>query len=204
MATYPDNPWEGFNAIRKQFGDVVRLRLGIYPTVMVSSAEAMREVLLIKGELFGDRPQFYRHALIFGRNVQNALALCDWTESHKVRRSIAHAAVIPRFGSDCFRRLSSCIDGNVERLLDQIRLPTQAQCQLDKQQINLLCVEIFIEFLLEKRVDIDDPVVKDVAKRYDFIFYDINQMYLSDFIPSFSVFARKYLNFVENNATTLK
>lgn len=204
MATYPDNPWEGFNAIRKQFGDVVRLQLGIYPTVMISSAEAMREVLLIKGELFGDRPQFYRHALIFGRNLQNALALCDWTDSHKVRRSIAHAAVIPRFGSNCFRRLSSCIDGNIERLLGQIKRPTLNEFQIDKQQINLLCIEIFIEFLLEKRLDIEDPIVKEVAKRYDFIFYDINQMYLSDFIPSFSVFSQKYLNFVEHNANSLK
>src|SRR5699024_10267149 len=82
LAPYPDNPWQGFNAIRDRFGDVCWLRLGQFPTVMVSSIEAVREVLLAKGDIFSDRPEFFRHAMIFGHNRQNG-------QSPKDVRSIA-------------------------------------------------------------------------------------------------------------------
>jgi len=71
LAKYPTNPWQGFNAIRSAYGDVVRLQLGQYRSVLISSVEAIREVLLVKGEVFSDRPHFERHALIFGQNRQN-------------------------------------------------------------------------------------------------------------------------------------
>jgi hypothetical protein len=71
LSKYPTNPWMGFNEIRKKYGNVVSLMLGQCKTVMISSPDAMREVLLVKGDIFCDRPSFYRHSLIFGRDKQN-------------------------------------------------------------------------------------------------------------------------------------
>lgn len=76
LAKYPTNPWQGFNAIRQEYGNVVRLQLGKFRSVLVSSTEAIREVLLVKGDAFADRPHFERHALIFGRNRQNGKLQC--------------------------------------------------------------------------------------------------------------------------------
>ena len=73
LAKYPTNPWKGFNAIREQYGDVVRIQLGVYRSIMVSSLEAIREVLLVKGDAFSNRPHFDRHAIIFGNNQQNGM-----------------------------------------------------------------------------------------------------------------------------------
>ena len=71
LAKYPTNPWNGFEAIRSTYGNVVRLQLGKFRSVLLSSTEAIREVLLVKGDIFSDRPHFDRHALIFGNNRQN-------------------------------------------------------------------------------------------------------------------------------------
>ena len=92
LSKYPTNPWLGFNAIRKKHGDVVSLKLGQVKAVLISSPEVMREVLLLKGDIFCDRPSFHRYALIFGRdrnncksykssnfvNLLNKLSVCVW------------------------------------------------------------------------------------------------------------------------------
>lgn len=71
LAKFPSNPWLAFNAIREKYGNIVHLMLGQVRTVMVSSPHAMREVLLVKGDVFCDRPSFYRHTLIFGGDKEN-------------------------------------------------------------------------------------------------------------------------------------
>lgn len=209
LAKYPTNPWKGFNAIREQYGDVVRIQLGVYRSIMVSSLEAIREVLLVKGDAFSNRPHFDRHAIIFGNNQQNALALCDWSDIHKSRRSIAHAAVIPRFGTKTFQRMSDCIVNSVNKLLIDIDRNMASNKNetviLKKERIVALCAAIFIEFLLEKEVDLDDPNFIEVCKRYDYIFYDINQMYLTDFVPYLkSITSHNYLNEVSENGNYLR
>lgn len=126
-----------------------------------------------------------------------ALALCDWTEVHKQRRSIAHAAVIPRFGTKCFQRLSSCVSEELEKLFCDIEQnqPEQTSEGVDiekadfimgKNSITELCCKIFFNFLLDCNLDKnndDKKLLKELAEKFDFIFYDINQMNISDFVP---------------------
>lgn len=71
LRAYKENPWEGFDKIRQDFGDIVQLRLGIHKTVMVSTGELMREVLLTKGDIFSNRPNFNRYQIIFGGDREN-------------------------------------------------------------------------------------------------------------------------------------
>lgn len=47
------------------------LKLGSAKAVLVSSTDAIKEVLLIKGDIFANRPHVYRHTLIFGRDREN-------------------------------------------------------------------------------------------------------------------------------------
>lgn len=76
LSKYAKNPWQGFDKIREEFGDVVSLWLGSYKAVLVSSADGMREVLLTKGEIFCDRPFFHRYTLIFGGDRENCKLFC--------------------------------------------------------------------------------------------------------------------------------
>lgn len=75
---------------------------------------------------------------------------------------------------------------------------------LDKDRLLRLCGAIFVHFLLEKEVAVDSAAFKEVTDRYDFIFYDINQMYLCDFLPFLApVTARRYLGQVAANSAVL-
>lgn len=216
LAKYSNNPWVGFDNFRQQFGPICRLQLGRFPTVLISSVETMREVLITKGEHFANRPHFNRHALYFDMDRQNALALCDWTDVHKQRRSIAHAAVIPRFGTQTFQRLSGCIRIANQRLLQQIRRnddsssPGNGMKILQKQSIIQLSCQIFFHFLLDKDIvdseregmncgsKIDDSLKSfvEIAEKFDYIFSDINEMYISDFLPFLQYFTpiRRYFH----------
>ncbi len=71
MAKYHENPWEGMDMMRIKYGDVVALKMGQMKCVLVSSVDAMKEVLLTKGDIFCDRPFFARHAYIFGGDKDN-------------------------------------------------------------------------------------------------------------------------------------
>ncbi|KAF7493543.1 Cytochrome P450 -like protein [Sarcoptes scabiei] len=207
LAPHADDPWWAFDQIRVKYGPLVRLRLGSFETILISSLDLMREVLLTKAEYFADRPHFRRHDYYFNMNRQNALALCDWTETHQKRRSIAHAAVIPRFGTDNFTRLSDCCSKNIRILIENLqnlnRSDQNDNLVMEKDQINELCCKIFLEFLLdfdEKSIantkENGHNFLKNLAYNFDYIFYDINQMNLSDFIPSLQRFKpiRKYLD----------
>lgn len=123
-----------------------------------------------------------------------ALALCDWTDVHKQRRSIAHAAVIPRFGTKCFQRLSLCVSEELEQLFLDVEQNKSEQLLdgekldfiLEKNFITELCCKIFFNFLLDSKLgknSDDKKLLKELSEKFDFIFFDINQMNISDFVP---------------------
>lgn len=75
---------------------------------------------------------------------------------------------------------------------------------MQKERLLRLCGAIFVEFLLEKEVEVNSVAFKDVCDRYDFIFYDINQMYLCDFLPFLQpITARQYFKDVADNSEIL-
>lgn len=105
--------------------------------------------------------------------------------------------------------MSDCIVNSVNKLLIDIDRNMASNKNktviLEKERIVALCAAIFIEFLLEKEVDLDDPNFIEVCKRYDYIFYDINQMYLTDFVPYLkSITSHNYLNEVSENGNYLR
>lgn len=76
--------------------------------------------------------------------------------------------------------------------------------KMTKERLLRLCGAIFVHFLLEKEVEEESESFKDVCARYDFIFYDINQMYLCDFLPVLApLTARSYLAKVGANSDVL-
>ena len=167
LSKYPTNPWLGFNEIRKRYGDIVFLKLGQVKAVLVSSAEVMREVLLLKGDIFCDRPSFHRYALIFGRDRENckkrfignllvkisvltALALCDWSELQKTRRTIAQSGVLPKYGSKTYNQLSKCIETEVQITVNEL-IDKKGECILTKQNVIVLCSNVFFKYLCSKK-----------------------------------------------------
>lgn len=53
------NPAKTLMNMSRTYGDVFKIRMGSWPTIVLNSREAIREALMDKGEVFSDRPEFY-------------------------------------------------------------------------------------------------------------------------------------------------
>lgn len=226
LRDHQHNPWDGFDEIRKQYGDVVSLKMGIHPMVLVSSSEIMREILLKKGGIFSDRPNFARHHIIFGGDKENSLALCNWSNTHRDRRKLCKRGIVPNRFSSRNQLLETIISKEVVKFVDNIsnqekiythnHYHRQQQpiitnsCQqttsivlnqldtnsitknnnhdkfyykVTKENILFLTSDIFMEFLCSESHSHSDEEYKEFIYGCDFVFWDINQSYLIDFLP---------------------
>ena len=123
MKDYDGRPWDGFCALREQLGDIYSLQMGVRKIIVLSNLSLMREVLVEKSHLFADRPDFSRYHTIFDGDRENALALCDWSRTQRMRRVVATLVVLPRFSTHLFRQLNYCIKVDMKHFLAYIQRP---------------------------------------------------------------------------------
>lgn len=218
LRDHQHNPWDGFDEIRKQFGDVVSLKMGVHPMVLVSDCATMREILLKKGAIFSNRPNFARHHIIFGGDKENSLALCDWSNIHRDRRKFCKKAIVPNRLSARNQFLEEIISELVVKFVDNISAqePNRAisnplysntngttnnltilsldndvpsngsktvHCKLTKKDLLFLTSDIFLRFLCNEERSHDAEAYREFVYGCDFVFWDINQSYLMDFLP---------------------
>jgi len=169
LVKYANDPWKGFDSFRKKFGDVVYMRLGGYDFLLISSVKHMKEVLITKGELFANRPHFERYKSVFGGDQENALALCDWSELQKQRRTMAQASIIPRYGSKLFENLDTCINEEM-LILNAILTDQRDVIKLSKLDILVSTFNIFSNYLCSQRFDYGNEEMRKQIHDYDAIF----------------------------------
>lgn len=180
LRDYQENPWDGLDSLRVKYGDVVGLKMGVHQMVLVSSYKIMREILLDKGELFANRPNFPRYHIIFGGDRENSLALCSWSGTHKDRRKFCKKGIAPNKFSSRNRLLDSIVFKHVAQYT------RNSISEATKTDILFLTSDIFIEFLCSEIHSHSDPDYKKFVRGCDFVFWDINQSYLIDFLPYLS------------------
>lgn len=212
LRDHQHNPWDGFDEIRKEFGDVVGLKMGIHQMALVSNCEFMREILLKKGDIFSNRPNFPRHHIIFGGDKENSLALCNWSSIHRDRRKFCKRGIVPNRFSSRNQLLETIIIRLVAKFVDKIdkQEPTllshnnnnnnsnkstpspemdatigaeRPHFIVTKEDILFLTSDIFMDFLCNESYAHSDPEYRDFVYGCDFVFWDINQSYLIDFLP---------------------
>uniref|UniRef100_A0A670Y556 Cytochrome P450 1A n=1 Tax=Pseudonaja textilis TaxID=8673 RepID=A0A670Y556_PSETE len=71
-----DHPYVFFDQMRKKYGDVFQIQLGMVPVVVVNGLHAARHVLLKDGESFAGRPDILSFSVKFGEswNLQKKVA----------------------------------------------------------------------------------------------------------------------------------
>ena len=146
LRKYKKNPWTGFCKLNESYGDVVKLQLGTRPVLLVSSIRLIRTVLLNKGDVFVDRPDFRRYHVIFDGDRENALALCDWSRTQRLRRVVATISVLPRFGSQMWNRLEHSVDSETAEYMEM-----RKEGKLDKIEVLTLCAAVFTRYLCSKK-----------------------------------------------------
>ncbi|XP_076322858.1 cytochrome P450 307a1-like isoform X1 [Tachypleus tridentatus] len=194
-----DNPWDGFSALRKKYGDVYGLTLGSRRCVVVSSLAAMREVLVNKSEDFANRPNFLRFHAIFRGDRNFSVALCDWSPKQKTRRELAFPYMHPRSVSHGIERMNSFITKELQDLVSSL-LTVQNQLIEPRPFILVCTANIFYQYLCNKRFEPKDPTFQKVVEIYDVVFRELFQGFAIDFMPWLKVFNKKRLQELRDKA----
>lgn len=108
-----------------------------------------------------------------------ALAFCDWSDTHKIRREMLRAYTFPRAASNKYKSLENIVDEEVNALVTRIGDGvTEA-----KPLILEHCASIFMKHFCSKTFDYDDNSFGRMIENFDDIFWEVNQGYAADFLP---------------------
>nr|UYL69087.1 cytochrome P450 307a1 [Colaphellus bowringi] len=176
-------PFEAFTALSKIYGDVYSITLGNSPCVVVNNFDLIKEVLITKGGDFGDRPDFLRFHKLFGGDRNNSLALCDWSDLQKKRRSIARIYCAPRFTSLQFDTVNAVAMNEIDVFLDEVhKLPINEPNDM-KPLVLKACANMFTQYMCSTSFSYNDSDFNKTVRYFDEIFWEINQGYAVDFLP---------------------
>ncbi|XP_046385247.1 cytochrome P450 307a1-like [Ischnura elegans] len=199
-----DTPFEAFSALARRYGAVYALRLGAVSCLVVSGPQLIRQVLL--SNAFGGRPDFLRFHALFGGDRDNSLALCDWSDLQRTRRRIARLHCSPRFASAHHDRLDEACASEAEALLSQLLPPPGAarDVRLTKPLLLAACANVFTRYMCTRRFDYEDAEFRDIVRRFDLIFWDINQGYAVDFLPWLAPLYQSHLRRLSGHASHIR
>lgn len=142
-----------FRAMEKRYGHVFRVYLGSQLVIVVSGAEAVKEVLVTKSAEFGGRPSAYTMD-IFSRNGK-AIGFADYTPQWRLHRKVAVSALkmyingVSKQGNPGFIEEFNLL---VNRLHSTNGLPHDVTKQIRLTVMNVVCA-----LVLGSRYELDDP-----------------------------------------------
>nr|XP_034180823.1 cytochrome P450 307a1-like [Osmia lignaria] len=176
-------PYKAFGDLVKEYDcEVIKLRMGSVPCVVVNGLENIKEVLITKGHHFDSRPNFDRYHLLFGGNKENSLAFCNWSEVQKTRREMVRAYTFPRAFSARYNELNGIINDEMKFLVDH--LGSLSKKDVDTKPLILhCCANIFLTYLCSKNFRFEHPGFRNMVANFDRVFFEVNQGYAADFLP---------------------
>ncbi|XP_043267762.1 cytochrome P450 307a1-like [Venturia canescens] len=204
----PAGPFDAFTRLSHQYGDIYEIQLGVAKCVVVSSYNLLKEVLITKGSQFGGRPDFLRFHQLFGGDRNNSLALCDWSDLQRQRRSIARSFCSPRGGSpqqEEFSRIGTLEATQLLRALEKKdSIPTLEGKQSLKPLLLASLANMFTRYMCSTRFSYEDEEFRRIVRSFDEIFWDINQGSPVDFLPWLSPFYTKEMNRLNDWSTDIR
>ncbi|XP_043933132.1 cytochrome P450 1A1 [Protopterus annectens] len=101
------NPHLTLSEMHKTYGDVMQIKIGMRPVVVLSGYETIRQALIKQGDDFAGRPDLYSF-----RYINNGMSLAfskDMGEVWKARRKLAKHALREFSADECKNTTYSCI-----------------------------------------------------------------------------------------------
>ncbi|XP_046617946.1 cytochrome P450 307a1-like [Neodiprion virginianus] len=181
-----DVPYKAFADLARIYdSQIIKLRMGSVPCVVVNGLENIKEVLIAKGAQFDSRPNFARYHQLFCGDKENSLAFCDWSEVQKSRRETLRAHTFPRAFTAKYDQLNSIIGQEVECLVKYLNIESSrgSGAVAAKPLILHTCANIFTNYFCSKRFDLDHSEFRGMIENFDKVFYEVNQGYAADFMP---------------------
>ncbi|XP_072402702.1 cytochrome P450 307a1-like [Diabrotica undecimpunctata] len=197
-------PFEAFTALSKIYGDIFSIQLGATPCVVVNNFELIKEVLISKGGDFDARPDFIRFHRLFGGDRNNSLALCDWSDLQKTRRSIARTYCSPRFTSLQYDMVANVGTDEISTFLSEVqKLPINTPVDI-KPLVLAACANMFTQYMCSTSFDYSDKKFQTLVRYFDEIFWEINQGYAVDFLPWLLPFYKNHMRKISHWSTEIR
>lgn len=191
VGRYP-SAWDAFSDLRRHYGDVYSINLGSKRCLVVSSVDALREVLVTKATDFADRPDSPRYHAIFKDNRNLSIALCDWSSKQRTRRELCYPVMHPKQGSAEQSRLSTSIETELLYLTAELSR-TSGTAIKPRQALLVTTANIFYKFFCAERFSPDDSKFLRIVDLYNAVFHQLFQGFAIDFMPWLKVVQGKQL-----------
>ncbi|KYN31157.1 hypothetical protein ALC56_14544 [Trachymyrmex septentrionalis] len=178
-----DVPYKAFGDLVKAYNSqIIKLKLGSVPCVVINGLENIKEVLILKGHHFDSRPNFVRYHLLFCGNKENSLAFCNWSDLQKMRREMLRGHTFPRAFTVRYNQLNGIIGDEMEWLINHLTGISGISMHV-KPLILHTCANIFFKYLCSRSFEYGDDGFSQILENFDKIFYEVNQGYAADFMP---------------------
>lgn len=102
-----EHPYISFDRMRKKYGDVFWIKLGMVPVVVVNGFDAVKQVLVRDGESFAGRPDM--HTFSFFANGESMSFSVRYDEQWKLQKKIASKALRSLAKSEARSSTCSCL-----------------------------------------------------------------------------------------------
>lgn len=184
-----DHPYLTFTEMRKKYGDVFLIKLGVVPVVVVNGMEMVKQVLLKDGEKFAARPNM--HTFSFLAEGKSLSFSVNYGESWKLQKKIASSAL--RTFSKAEAKSSSCsclleehVLEEVSELINSFEKLTFENGSFDpRNAITCAIANIVCALCFGKRYDHSDQEFLRIVKTNDDLLKASSVANPADFIPCF-------------------
>ncbi|CAH1158455.1 unnamed protein product [Phyllotreta striolata] len=133
-----------------------------------------------------------------------ALALCDWSDLQKTRRSIARTYCSPRFTSLQYDIVANVGTDEISAFLQEVeKLPVNAPVDI-KPLVLAACANMFTQYMCSTSFSYDDKEFQKVVRYFDEIFWEINQGYAVDFLPWLLPFYKNHMKKISHWSTEIR
>lgn len=193
-----DHPYLTFMEMRKKYGDVFLIKLGMVPVVVVNGMEMVKQVLLKDGESFAGRPNM--HTFSFLAEGKSLSFSVNYGESWKLHKKIASNAL--RTFSKAEAKSSSCSCLLEEHVIEEVSELVKVFAELNSKNgsfdprnaITCAVANVVCALCFGKRYDHSDEEFLRVVKTNDDLLKASSAANPADFIPCFRHFPLRIIN----------
>ncbi|XP_077331062.1 cytochrome P450 1A1-like isoform X1 [Lithobates pipiens] len=184
--------------MRKLYGDVFLIKLGMVPIVVVSGSDTVKKVLGKQGEHFANRPEFYSFSLL--ANGQSMTFSEKYSEAWKIHKKIMRNALRSfskeeASSSNCSCRLEEYISAEASELVNSMTQLSAKQGSFNPVPLVTITVaNVVCALCFGKRYNHYDKEFLQIVELNDDLQRLSGAGLLADFIPLLKYFPSSGLN----------
>lgn len=193
-----DHPYLTFMEMKKKYGDVFLIKLGMVPVVVVNGMEMVKKVLLKNGEHFAGRPNM--HTFSYMADGKSFSFSVNYGESWKLHKKIASNALQTFSKAEAKSSTCSCLleEHIIEEVSEMIKVfaeLTSKNGSFDPRNAITCAVANVICFLcFGKRYDHSNEEFLRIVKTNDDLLKASSAANPADFIPCFRYLPLRIIN----------